>query len=238
MASIDEVYLDMTGTERLHGPPLQAAHKLHNAVGAATNLNCSIGIATSRMASPPPRSRFASTEFCGSSLSRKLTFSHRSTSARFPASAKSPSRTSPSCGIKKVGDLAAFDPSFVEQRFGQWGLALAARRATRRRRLVRWRDWRWQHSEIRQPCWLTFSIDTKDRDALDAMLASYPEKVARRCAITTSGRGRQQIKLRYTDFSTFTRSGTLDHATQIDSELAEASRSLLHKACTKQPIFA
>src|SRR5256885_3697309 len=29
MASIDEAYLDMTGTERLHGPPLRAAHALH-----------------------------------------------------------------------------------------------------------------------------------------------------------------------------------------------------------------
>src|SRR6202011_3740401 len=29
MASIDEAYLDMTGTERLHGPPLWAAHLLH-----------------------------------------------------------------------------------------------------------------------------------------------------------------------------------------------------------------
>ena len=28
MASIDEAYLDLTGTERLHGPPLGAAHKL------------------------------------------------------------------------------------------------------------------------------------------------------------------------------------------------------------------
>src|SRR5580693_7003380 len=32
MASIDEAYLDLTGSERLHGPPLKAAHKLHNAV--------------------------------------------------------------------------------------------------------------------------------------------------------------------------------------------------------------
>ena len=29
MASIDEAYLDMTGTERLHGPPLKAANHLH-----------------------------------------------------------------------------------------------------------------------------------------------------------------------------------------------------------------
>src|SRR5690242_10702075 len=49
MASIDEAYLDMTGTERLHGPPLSAAHKLHDAVRERTRLKCSIGIAASRL---------------------------------------------------------------------------------------------------------------------------------------------------------------------------------------------
>src|SRR6516165_1645578 len=49
MASIDEAYLDMTGTERLHGPPFQAAHRLHEAMKKETQLNCSIGVATSRL---------------------------------------------------------------------------------------------------------------------------------------------------------------------------------------------
>ncbi len=49
MVSIDEAYLDMTGTERLHGPPLLAAHKLHQKMKAETQLNCSIGIGTSRL---------------------------------------------------------------------------------------------------------------------------------------------------------------------------------------------
>ncbi len=40
MVSIDEAYVDMTGTERLHGPPLRAAHALHTAMkdGDATEL--------------------------------------------------------------------------------------------------------------------------------------------------------------------------------------------------------
>src|SRR5947199_9172663 len=42
MASIDEAYLDMTGTERLLGPPLKAAHDLHQAMKTDTQLNCSI----------------------------------------------------------------------------------------------------------------------------------------------------------------------------------------------------
>src|SRR5438874_8809843 len=49
MASIDEAYMDLTGTERLHGPPLRAAHSLHVKVRNETALNCSIGIASSRM---------------------------------------------------------------------------------------------------------------------------------------------------------------------------------------------
>src|SRR4051794_1519157 len=49
MASIDEAYLDLTGSERLHGPPLRAAHSLHEMVKRETQLNCSIGISRSRM---------------------------------------------------------------------------------------------------------------------------------------------------------------------------------------------
>src|SRR6202022_271280 len=49
MVSIDEAYLDMTGTERLHGPPLLAAHKLHLRMKQETALNCSIGIGSSRL---------------------------------------------------------------------------------------------------------------------------------------------------------------------------------------------
>lgn len=43
MASVDEAYLDLTGTERLLGPALKAAHKLHEAVRSATKLKCSLG---------------------------------------------------------------------------------------------------------------------------------------------------------------------------------------------------
>ena len=49
MASVDEAYMDMTGTERLHGPPLRAANHLHRQMKAATQLNCSIGIGSSRL---------------------------------------------------------------------------------------------------------------------------------------------------------------------------------------------
>lgn len=49
MASIDEAYLDFTGTERLHGPSFGAAHKLLVEITGTTGLPCSGGLAATRL---------------------------------------------------------------------------------------------------------------------------------------------------------------------------------------------
>jgi len=47
--SLDEAFLDLTGTERLHGPPRRAAEALRAAVREATGLAVSVGIAPSKL---------------------------------------------------------------------------------------------------------------------------------------------------------------------------------------------
>jgi nucleotidyltransferase/DNA polymerase involved in DNA repair len=49
MVSIDEAYLDLSGTERLHGPPLAAADKLLRTITQSTGLPCSGGLAPTRL---------------------------------------------------------------------------------------------------------------------------------------------------------------------------------------------
>src|SRR6202045_3521344 len=49
MVSIDEAYLDLAGTERLHGPPLAAADKLLRSITRSTGLPCSGGLASTRL---------------------------------------------------------------------------------------------------------------------------------------------------------------------------------------------
>jgi DNA polymerase-4 len=68
------------------------------------------------------------------------------------------------------------------------------------------------------------------------MLVRLSEMVARRLRDHHQWARTVQIKLRYSDFSTFTRARTLDHATQIDTELAAAVRDLFHKAWTGSAI--
>src|SRR6267154_2159454 len=49
MASVDEAYLDLAGTERLLGPPFAAAHSLLREITATTGLPCSAGLARTRL---------------------------------------------------------------------------------------------------------------------------------------------------------------------------------------------
>src|SRR5438270_4925023 len=49
MVSIDEAYLDLAGTERLHGPPIAAADTLLRTITATTSLTCSGGLAATRL---------------------------------------------------------------------------------------------------------------------------------------------------------------------------------------------
>lgn len=240
MASIDEAYLDMTGTERLLGPPLAAAHRLSTAVKTATDLNCSIGAANSRLVAKVASDQAkphgvlwivpgSEAQFLGPLDVRKI-----------PGVGKVTEQNLNAVGIRKVRDLASLDDSFLESRFGKWGVALAGK--ARGLDAGGWFDEEIADVESGPGAAKsishenTFSVDTADRGALDAMLVRLSEMVARRLRDHGQYARTVQIKLRYSDFSTFTRSHTLDHATQIDLEIADAARDLFFKAWTGKAI--
>lgn len=236
MASIDEAYLDMTATERLHGPPLKAAHALHEAVKKATNLNCSIGAAASRMVAKVASDQAKPNGVLWIVPGQEASFLAPLEVRKIPGVGKVTEKNLHACGICKVGDLAALDDRFLEQRFGKWGLALAGK--------ARGLDaGGWFDGEIGSgddPKSIshehTFSVDTADVASLDAMLVRLSEMVARRLRDHALFARTVQLKLRYTDFSTFTRSRTLDRATQIDTELAACAKDLFHKNWTRSAI--
>ena len=236
MASIDEAYLDLRGTDRLHGPPLAAAHKLHDAVTRATSLNCSIGAAASRMVAKVASDQAKPNGVLWILPGQEAQFLAPLDVRKIPGVGKVTEKNLHACGIRKVGDLARLDDTFLAERFGQWGLALAGK--------ARGEDaGGWFDTEIGEgggPKSVshehTFSVDTAGATELDAMLVRLSEMVSRRLRDHALWARTIQIKLRYSDFSTFTRSRTLDHATQIDTDVAHAARELFHKAWTGQPI--
>jgi len=226
MASIDEAYLDMTGTERLHGPPIAAAHVLHEKMKRETKLNCSVGIATSRLVAKISSDQAKPNGVLWVVPGHEPSYLAPLDIRKVPGVGKATEKALNACGIRRVGDLAALDDAFLEQRFGKWGLALAGKS----RGLDAGGWYTTAVGEEAGPKSIshehTFNVDTADDAALEATLARLSEMVGRRLREQALHARTVQLKLRYSDFSTITRAHSLDHATQLDTEIFEQARSL------------
>jgi DNA polymerase-4 len=229
MASIDEAYLDMTGTERLHGPPLRAAHLLHERVKTVTGLNCSVGIATSRLVAKISSDQAKPNGVLWVMPGREAAYLAPLDVRKVPGVGKVTEKNLHSFGIRKVGDLARLDEAFLEQKFGKWGLALAGKSQGMD-------AGGWYDSEIGEGAGPksishehTFMEDTADAEQLEATLARLCEQVGRRVREHRLLARTLQLKLRYKDFTTITRAHSLARATGLDTELFEEIRALFRR---------
>ena len=228
MASIDEAYIDMTGTERLHGPPLKAAHRLHERMKSVTKLNCSIGIAASRLVAKISSDQAKPNGVLWVIAGQEAMFLAPLDVRKVPGVGKVTEKNLHALGIRKVGDLARLDGAFLEERFGKWGLALAGK--SRGEDAGGWYDT--EIGEDSGPKSIshehTFSEDTADLAQLESTLARLSEMVGRRLREQGLRARTIQLKLRYSDFSTITRAQTVSRPTQLDTELFAEIRGLFH----------
>jgi DNA polymerase-4 len=229
MASIDEAYLDMTGTERLHGPALKAAHVLHQRMKADTGLNCSVGIGTSRLIAKVSSAQAKPNGVLWIVPGEEPKFLAPLDVREIPGVGKVMEAHLHALGIKKVGDLARLDESELSERFGKWGLALAGK--------GRGEDaGGWFDSEVGADADAksishehTYNEDTADPNQLEATLMRLSEMVGRRLRESQFHARTIQLKLRYKDFTTITRAHTLASPTQLDTEIFEQIRTLFRK---------
>jgi DNA polymerase-4 len=236
MASIDEAYLDLTGSERLFGRPMKAARALHDDVHRDTGLNCSIGIATSRLLAKvasdqaKPHGMLWVPPGCESAFLAPLDV------RRIPGVGKKTEEKLATYGIHRVGDMARLQESFVESILGKWGLALVGKAHG----LDAGGYFQGEVGDRDDPKSIshehTFSGDSTDPDMLESTLAKLSQIVARRLREHEMHTRTIQLKLRYSDFTTLTRAHTLEQATQIDIDLIEHSRLLFRKNWNGTPV--
>ena len=229
MASIDEAYLDMTGTERLHGPPLKAAHNLHQRMKTETGLNCSVGIGSSRLIAKVSSGQAKPNGVLWIIPGEEAKFLAPLDVREIPGVGKVMESHLHALGIKKVSDLAKLEAGELEDRFGKWGLALAGK--------ARGEDaGGWFDSEVAEEHDAksishehTYNEDTADPAQLESTLMRLPEMVGRRLRESNFYARTIQLKLRYKDFTTTTRAHTLPAPTQLDTEIFEQIRALFRK---------
>jgi DNA polymerase-4 len=226
MASVDEAYLDMTGTDRLHGPPLRSAHRLHAEVKSSTQLNCSIGIGTSRLIAKVSSAKAKPNGVLWVLPGQEAKFLAPLDVDDIPGVGKVMEKHLHELGIRRVGDLAELEEGELEQRFGKWGLALAGK--SRGEDAGGWFDTAvGEHTEPRSISHEhTFNEDTANLERLHSTLMRLSEMVGRRLREGGYFARTIQLKLRYEDFTTITRAHSLEQPTQSDREIFGQIRRL------------
>jgi DNA polymerase-4 len=224
MASIDEAYLDLAGTERLHGPQLGAAHKLLLEITATTGLPCSGGLGTARLiakvASEQAKPRGLVWVPPGSECAFLAPLSVR----RIPGIGKVTEAALKDLKVETIAQLQQLTLQRLEEVFGKWGQALyrKARGIDSFEFFVDAESKSISHNQ-------TFGHDTNDREVLESTLSHLCQKAAKRLREAGLHARTITVTLRYADFTTITRGHTLGEPSDLDTIFLRTVRDLFSR---------
>jgi DNA polymerase IV len=224
MVSIDEAYLDLAGTERLHGPALAAADKLLRSITRTTGLPCSGGLASTRLVAKVASDQGKPRGLVWVPAGSEERFLAQLPVRKIPGIGKVTERALLALGIERVEQIAAQPQEKLEKIFGQWGTALY--------RKARGED-SYEFMVDAEPKSIsqnhTFNEDTDDSEALTAVLSHLSQKACKRLREAGLASSTLTLTIRYAGFDTHTRSRSLGESTALDSGINAVFQELFQK---------
>jgi DNA polymerase-4 len=214
MVSIDEAYLDLSGTRRLHGPPLAAADELLRTITRTTELPCSAGLATTRLVAKVASDQAKPRGLVWVAPGQEARFLAPLPVRKIPGIGKVTERALRALGIETVEQLAAISQEKLETVFGQWGDALyrKARGGDSYEFVIDAEPKSISHNH-------TFGEDTNDTDVLYALLSHLSQKACKRLREAGLATRTLTLTIRYAGFDTHTRAKTLSEPTRLDADI-------------------
>lgn len=219
--SIDEAFVDVTGSRGLFGSGQAIAAEIRRRVHAELSLTCSVGVAPNKFLA-----KLASDLNKPDGLTVITPETVRATLDPLPVSrlwgvGPAAEKSLHRLGVRTIADLHALPLEVLRSRFDDFGEHLW--------NLARGLDDRPVHTDREAKSIShehTFAQDLEDADAVRAVLADEAEQVARRLRKHARFARTVTIKVRYGDFETVTRSVTLESPTDRTDEITAAARGL------------
>jgi DNA polymerase-4 len=229
--SLDEAWLDLSGTERLHGAaPAVTLARLQARIEAQTGLTVSIGLSANKFLAKIASDLDKPRGFSVIGAAEAESFLAPKPVSILPGVGPAMAASLEKAGFRTVGALARADIRDLAGRFGAHGLRLAE--------LARGKDARPVDPDQERKgisCETTFEHDLTSLGELEDKLAPLCDKVARQARAAGVAGRTVTLKLRGTDFRITTRRRTLAVPTQTAKTLFAVGRELLEREAGAKP---
>jgi len=230
MASIDEAYIDVSGSYELLGGDAGIAQFIKENIKSETSLPCSIAISANKLVSKVASEFAKPNGFISVPNGTEEAFFAPLPVRKLPGAGPRCCSVLASLGIETLGQLAGTPINILERKFGLYtGLNLQRRARGISDSPV---EARGEVKSISRET--TFPEDTNDWKMLEQVLA----KLLERCMFSLREDGLYAkcvtLKIRYHDFETKSFSCSVKDYSRIDHVFMEALQSLLPKAKTRR----
>ncbi len=230
--SIDEAFLDITGTELKYGSPEKLAHTLHDRVRDEFGLPCSIGVASNKLVSKIATENAKPNKILVVPFGSEEKFLAPQPVRMLWGVGPKTAETLKSIGIETIGQITQTRSDLLARHFGSRGADDLIRRA----RGISSDTIETEHITKSISQENTFARDVIDANRLRTEILQQSERVGAQLREENLGARTIAIKIRYKDFSTFTRQTTLPQPTNLDQPIFDAAWKLFETNWTRRAI--
>ena len=228
--SVDEAFLDLTGTESLFGEPVETVRRIKTRILAETGLTASAGLASNKFVAKVASDLRKPDGLVVVPAGEEAVFLAPLPVERLWGVGRVMTKELHALGIRSIGHLQALPRAVLARRFGRHGDHLFE--------LARGQDHRPVAPDVAAKsigAEETFGRDSRDQRRLLLVLRGQAERVAAEVRRQGLAASCVVLKVRFADFSTLTRSSRED-PTQDGLELYRRATLLLHRISSSQPV--
>lgn len=202
--SIDEAFLDCSGTLKLFESKENIAHCIKKEIFETTGLTCSIGIATNKLIAKiaSDLQKPDGLTICPPGMEKDF-LAPLPISKLYGVGTKT-QKYLESLGFKTIGDIQRIDEAYMQSLLGKWGVVLHQCALGIDKRPVEPYS---QAKSVSEET--TFDVDTDDEDGIVSTLVELCDRVIRRARASEFSFKTVTLKIRLEGFETYTRSKTL-----------------------------